>query len=398
MQHKSRIFAGLPGRDKTRQLVCELAIAPCPFSPVAADRPLTLYGSGNLGRLARNHLKSVGHDFIMAIDRNASQKTEIASWSGMRLLHPADVPQSVKNEARVAVCVVTSPYVPIERALSELGFKDIVPFYDLAESFRHLHPLSNGWFAPPLGSNDIEAATEVLARWDDDVSRAHHLQFIAWHRLRAEWVFADAPIPDCPRFFIPELTCTLRDNEILVDAGAHHGTVTEIFVKRIKGAFRHIAAIEPDSFNRDQLASNLRVSLPDDPRVTIYDCALAEADIEATFHDGLDYASQLAETGRQRVKVRPLDALGITPTFVKLHLEGAELAALKGCRETLAAYRPIVAATVYHNADGIWRTPLWLMETLPRYRFLFRAHSWCGTGAVIYAIPLERYNQIKREA
>jgi hypothetical protein len=30
------------------------------------------------------------------------------------------------------------------------------------------------------------------------------------------------------------------------------------------------------------------------------------------------------------------------------------------------------------------------MQTLPRYRFLFRAHSWCGTGAVVYAIPQER--------
>ena len=75
---------------------------------------------------------------------------------------------------------------------------------------------------------------------------------------------------------------------------------------------------------------------------------------------------------------------------MKLHLEGAELAALQGARKTLLANRPIVAATVYHNADGIWKTPLWLMETLPDYRFLFRAHSWCGTGAVVYAIPKAR--------
>ena len=88
----------------------------------------------------------------------------------------------------------------------------------------------------------------------------------------------------------------------------------------------------------------------------------------------------------------PLDALSVAPTFVKFHLEVAELNALKGARETLLSCRPIIAATVYHNADGIWRTPLWLMETLPRYRFLFRAHSWCGTGAVIYAIPNERHD------
>jgi hypothetical protein len=30
------------------------------------------------------------------------------------------------------------------------------------------------------------------------------------------------------------------------------------------------------------------------------------------------------------------------------------------------------------------------MQTLSGYRFLFRNHSWCGTGAVIYAIPQER--------
>ena len=63
---------------------------------------------------------------------------------------------------------------------------------------------------------------------------------------------------------------------------------------------------------------------------------------------------------------------------------------MRGARQTLIDCRPIVAATVYHNDDGIWRTALWLMETLPRYRFLFRLHSWCGTGAVIYAIPYER--------
>jgi hypothetical protein len=75
---------------------------------------------------------------------------------------------------------------------------------------------------------------------------------------------------------------------------------------------------------------------------------------------------------------------------VKLHLEGAELLALTGARETLLSSRPIVAATVYHNADGIWKTALWLMQTLPNYSFLFRLDSWCGTGAIIYAIPSER--------
>jgi FkbM family methyltransferase len=386
LPHKARSFAALPGPDQASLLLAEIATAPCSFAPVSADKPLALYGGGNLGRLARDFLKAVGQDFVMAIDRNARRLESEPGWAGVPLLQPDEVTETAKRGTRLAVSLVASPYVPIERSLAALGFTDIVPFYDLAENFRQLHPLSNGWFAPPLSVQDRENTAKVLALWDDDVSRAHHLQFLAWRRLREEWTFEAAPLPDCERFFIPDITSVLRSDEILLDAGAHHGGVVDTFTRQTKGEFRQIVAIEPDPANRARLASRIA----GDPRVTIYDFAVADDEGEAPFHDALGYASQLSDTGRLRVATRPVDSLGLSPSFVKLHLEGAELAALKGARRTLVAARPMIAATVYHNADGIWRTPLWLMETLPDYRCLFRAHSWCGTGAVIYAIPNER--------
>jgi len=390
LRHKARSFSCPPDRNEASVLLAELATAACPFAPVSTDLPLALYGAGNLGRLARDFLKAVGHEPTMVIDRNARRMVNDPAWSDMRLLHPAEATESDKSRVCLAVSVATSPYVPLEQSLFEFGFKHVVPFYDLAESFRHLHPLSNGWFALPLTATDQDNTAKVLARWDDDVSRAHHLQFLAWRRLREEWTFKGASLPDGPRFFIPEITAVLDGNEILLDAGAHHGGVTQAFVKQTEGAFQRIIAIEPDPSNRAKLTEELRSWLPDDPRISVFDCAVAEGEGEAPFHAGLGYASQLSDTGKMRVTLRPIDALDVSPSFIKLHLEGAELAALKGARQTLLANRPLVAATVYHNADGIWRTPLWLMETLPDCRFLFRADSWCGTGAVIYAIPQER--------
>lgn len=388
--HIGRSFPDLPDAERAAALLVELATTPCAFCPATADLPLALYGAGNLGLLAREFLTTVGRDFRMVIDRNARQAAHEPAWSSVKLTHPDDVPAADKRGLRLAVSIVTSPYVPIERSLCELGFEDIVPFYDLAESFRDRHPLSNGWFAGPLDAFDREKISQVLALWDDDVSRAHHLQFLAWRRLREEWTFKTAPIPACSRFFIPEVVGALRDDEYLLDGGAHHGSVIEAFLKQTKGRFRQIAAIEPDPSNRALLADRLRSWLPDDARVTVYDCVLADGKDAALFHEGLGYASQLSPTGSMRVVTQPIDALGLSPTFLKLHLEGAELPALKGARKTLLSSRPMVAATVYHNADGIWKTPLWLMQTLPDYRFLFRAHSWCGTGAVVYAIPDER--------
>ncbi len=365
-------------------MLSELASAPCAYAPVAADRPLALYGAGTMGRLARDFLGAVGSDAGMAIDRNAAALAGDAGWAGVRLLEPEGVAAAEKATHRVAVSVVTSPYCPIERALLDLGFADVVPFYDLAESFRDRHPLSNGWFAAPLTPDEEASTAAVLAGWADDTSRAHHLQFLAWRRLREEWTFAPAPpLPNSERFFIPEIMAALRDDEVFLDAGACHGDVARAFAEKTAGKFKQIVAIEPDPASRARLRETLAVA-------TVHEFALGAADGEASFHDGLGYASQLSPTGNLKAQVRALDALGFAPTFMKLHLEGGELAALHGARQTLIDHRPMIAATVYHNADGIWRTAQWLMRTLANYRFLFRLHSWCGTGAVIYAIPNER--------
>src|SRR5580704_15571305 len=309
--HRARSFNRLPSLDEA---MSAFAATPRLAPPSPTERPLHLYGAGNLGTLAREFLTAVGHELAGIFERGDP------------------IPEA---GARVAVSVVTSPYVTIERSLAARGCIDVVPFYDLAESLRGQHPLSNGWFAEPLTAVDQFEIEGVHAGWADDVSRAHHLQFLAWRRLREEWTFETAPIPACSRFFIPEVVDALQPDECLLDGGAHHGTVIEAFVKQTNGCFRQIVAIEPDPFNRALLIDNLRSSLPDNPDVKVYDCVLADDENSMLFHEGLGYASQLSPTGQMRVMTRPLDTLGLSPTFLKLHLEGAELLALKGARATL---------------------------------------------------------------
>jgi FkbM family methyltransferase len=388
--HNARSFTSPPDSAQALSLLAEIAAASCAYKSAVPRAPLALYGAGKLGALARDFLRTVGLDFVMAIDRNARGLADDPAWTGVALRQPEDVDERAKREIRLAVSVVTTPYVPLERSLGELGFADIVPFFDLAESFRHVHPLGNGWFAPQLTKEDQNNTAKVLTLWGDDVSRAHHLQFLAWRRLREEWIFDSAPHPASDRFFIPEVNRLLRRDEILLDAGAHYGSVTKTFVTQSEGSFGQIIAVEPDAANRARLRTNLQSWLPGDPRVAVHDWVLAADDGETIFHEGLGYASQISDTGRMHVRSRHIDALGLSPTFIKLHLEGGELAALKGAHRTLLSQRPIVAATIYHNADGIWKTPLWLMKTLPDYLFLFRADSWCGNGAVVYCLPKER--------
>lgn len=387
----------LPDRPSARRLLREIAAAAPAAGPRRADKPLLLYGAGNLGRMAKVLLERIGIPIEAVVDAQAETLAGTPFWQGTRMLAPHAADDALRRNGLLAVTIATLPWSGLESTLRGAGWCDVVPFYDLAEAYRDRHPLGNGWFAGALDERDVEETTHVLERWDDDISRAHHLQFIAWHCLREDWCFAQAPVTGEDRFFIPELRAILRAGERFADLGAHTGTVCRQFIAIAGGGFDSIWAIEPDPANLSALRSSLAELTPEQrTRIAVMRCALADTVGRTAFFPDLGYASQCSALGTASVATTTLDALRIDPSFIKLHLEGAELAALRGAQATLQRERPIVAATCYHNRDGIWEMPAWLMRVLDDYAFHLRLHSWCGTGAVVYGLPRERIARARR--
>jgi FkbM family methyltransferase len=79
--------------------------------------------------------------------------------------------------------------------------------------------------------------------------------------------------------------------------------------------------------------------------------------------------------------------------FIKLDIEGAELHAVKGAKETIRRHRPQMAVCVYHQLEHYYRIPFLLDECCTDY--IFRAghyspfHAFSET--VWYAIPKEHF-------
>ncbi|WP_170976324.1 FkbM family methyltransferase [Rhizobium sp. FKL33] len=390
MRHGARAFSSLPGVVRSVGLLEEIAVGSPFVAPIREDLPIGLYGAGDFGRMALEVLKALWIKPAFLIDRNPNAARSHPAFDGIPVYGPDETPGTLKQQAQILVTVATAAYAPIENTLFEHGFQHVAPFYDFSERFRHIHPLSNGWRLETLTSHDQAMIAHVLQGLEDDASRAHYLQFLAWRRLRQEWTFDGAPIDASSRYFIPDVEALLTSGERLVDAGAYRGSVSVDFARR-RPDWASIAAIEPDPLNRADMEQAFAAAFPDEKRQPqTFDCALGAANGEAPFHHGLGYASQLSVTGGLMAQLRALDDLDLAPTFLKLHLEGGELDALKGASQTLAKRRPIVTATIYHNDDGVWRTPLYLMQTLKDYRYLLRLHAWCGTGTVLYALPRER--------
>jgi len=356
------------------------------ISPRKIDKQVILYGAGSLGKMAKNFFDYLNIPFLYFVDKNSDLLKSDEDWSGIDIVKPNEVKKVDKKNCLLIVCIVTTQLISLRDELKADGWEDIAFFYDVCEAYSDRYPLSNGWFLNKPSENEIDNIKKVFSLLSDSKSRAYYLQFLAWRKLRVELLFENLEINLNNRFFIPEVIDILHDKEVFVDCGAHKGFVIEKFLKIINNKYKAIYAIEPDYANFEILETQLR-NIPD---VTTIKCALGDKNGEEKYFQGFDFASKLSKNGNDLVKINTLDSLNIQSTFIKMHLEGGELEALKGAVNTIQKYRPIIVVTIYHNSDGAWRTPLFLISNAKNYKYYMRLHSWGGTGAVFYAIPKER--------
>lgn len=79
----------------------------------------------------------------------------------------------------------------------------------------------------------------------------------------------------------------------------------------------------------------------------------------------------------------------ITPDFIKMDIEGAELSALCGGIKTIQECRPQLAISIYHSADDFVDIPLYLHKNLKNYCYAIGHYSAWLPETVLYAIPKE---------
>jgi FkbM family methyltransferase len=138
------------------------------------------------------------------------------------------------------------------------------------------------------------------------------------------------------------MAAVLRPDANCIDVGANVGDMLETMT-RLAPEGRHIA-YEP----LPDLAAGLARRFPD---VDVRQAALSDAAGEATFYRRTDAVARsgLEPTGESEPITVRLEALdetlpdGYVPHFVKIDVEGAELAVLRGAIETLRRHRPVVA-------------------------------------------------------
>jgi FkbM family methyltransferase len=302
---------------------------------------------------------------------------------GIRVATPAAAAGGQGGEALFVVTTFLPTGGGVRSRLDELaalGCRRTTSYLTLGWRYSGLLP----HFGADLPSRILDHAGElerVAQLWSDDCSRETFRRQLCW-RLRADFEGTPAPAPD--QYFPRDILRPIPD-EVFVDCGAFDGDT----VRAAPWPFARILAIEPDPAN----AARLRCL--DRAGIQLHEVLLGSVAGSARFDGRGTMASSRSETGAIEIPVVTLDELtaGDRPTFIKLDVEGDELAVLQGGRNTLEACGPVVAVCAYHRPEDLWTIPLFLHDALPAHRMFLRAHAWDGFELVVYAVPPWRCRQ-----
>ena len=72
--------------------------------------------------------------------------------------------------------------------------------------------------------------------------------------------------------------------------------------------------------------------------------------------------------------------------FIKMDIEGAEVAALNGAYKCIQKHKPKLAISVYHKNDDLITIPTLIKEMNPNYQLYFDYYTNTGAEAILYAI------------
>ena len=367
--------------DFNRELDELLLMELPPLAPLPGG-DYVIYGAGNIGREIASKLAGGDKRVRAFLDKKGP-----GNVGDIPIYSPASSEaRRFAEEGGTAVVGVfnyaADPH-EIQVSLEGLGYPRIVSFPEFRE---HVSLPPHFWVdvrrrVPDHGER-IRAAGALLA---DEKSRRIFLDAL---RMRLTFDTSLLREPDEDQQYLPGDLPRPKQPLRFIDGGAFDGDTIE-FLLRKGMTFEAVAAFEPDPQNFPVLSKNARKHGGRLGDITLWPCGLSGQTEVATFCAGLDQGSVVAGHGETHVQLVALDQAlpAFRPNFIKLDIEGSELAALHGAAEMIREHQPSLAVCLYHRPDDLWEIPLYLGELLPRHTFALRYHKYYALETVIYAIP-----------
>ncbi len=174
-----------------------------------------------------------------------------------------------------------------------------------------------------------------------------------------------------------------EQQEVYVDAGAYDGSTVVDFLSWTKG-YKKIFVCEPLPHMYRMLCDKFRIEGIHD--IAISECAVWDKDEKLSFCENRE-ASCIKSQGTVVVEGRTIDGLvgSEEVTYIKMDIEGSELRALKGAKNTILRCKPKLAICIYHKSYDVIELALYILSLVPEYKLGIRHYAANMCETVLYA-------------
>ena len=177
-----------------------------------------------------------------------------------------------------------------------------------------------------------------------------------------------------------------QEDEVFVDAGCFIGDTLEQFLQWNDCKYEKVYAFEPDLDNFHRCESYVQSLHLDN--IELMNAGLYSNSGIVYFNADGNGGSHVSLNEEDKIDVLSLDEYlkGEKVTFIKMDIEGSELSALQGAKETIKKWRPKLAISLYHKKEDVFEIPAYILGLVDDYQLHVRHYSNFGIETVLYAV------------
>ena len=189
-----------------------------------------------------------------------------------------------------------------------------------------------------------------------------------------------------------------RSGDFVLDCGGCYGDTALYFAHKV-GPQGKVFSFEFVPANLDIWRKNIELNPSLKPAIRLVEAPVSDKSGQELFLEGCGPGTRIvpkpSSVGAASVRTAAIDDVVERENlervdFVKMDIEGSELAALQGAEKTLRKFRPTLAVSAYHNLSDFWTIPRYLKSLELGYNFYLRHFTIHAEETVLFAVAQER--------
>lgn len=354
------------------------------------ENKIVLYGAGSAGIAFLHYL--IDAEIFPCYFADGDKEKHGKICEGLEVIAPESIIERVGSDAMVIVTINTDGksyckdfkkellaggHQGVHRRLKECGCSNVIDYtyfrrcYQLFQGEKYNLPACSDVYSMLENQDLIEKAFSVM---EDDMTKSTFLKLLEFRLLTDQ---VDIPtLPEKGMYFEYDLFPKIN-GEVFIDCGACGGSSLSDFLEINHHCFKAYYGIEPDKTNYGKLEKFV-AQLPENEqeKMKIYHAAAYDKDGETNFFILNGPGSFQAYNGPDRIKTIKIDDIldKGEATYIKMNIEGSEVAALKGAEYTIRNYHPRMAIMGYHKTSDFWEVPLLMKEYYGDYHLSLRSY------------------------